>query len=69
MAQMQPIVFTTRNAEETQRDAQRREIAAQVERFLNHGGRIDVLQSPLREGGAPVGRVWWEAGAESIARL
>lgn len=69
MSQTQPIVFNPRNAAETQRDAQRREIAAQVEQFLSHGGRIDVLQSPLREAGAPVGRVWWEAGAESIARL
>jgi hypothetical protein len=46
--------------EVSNREAQRREIAAQIEMFLQHGGRIDVLNSPLFEGGAPIGRVWWE---------
>ncbi len=58
-----------RRNELTLREAQRREIAGQVEQFLQHGGHIDVLQSPLREAGAPIGRVWWDAAGESIVRL
>lgn len=57
-----------RRNELTLREAQRREIAGQVEQFLQHGGHIDVLQSPLREAGTPIGRVWWDAAGESIVR-
>lgn len=58
-----------RRNELTLREAQRREIAGQVEQFLQHGGHIDVLQSPFREAGAPIGRVWWDTAGESIVRL
>lgn len=52
----------------TSREMQRREIAAQVEKFLEHGGRIDVLNGPLSESSAPIGRVWWEV-PEAASRV
>jgi hypothetical protein len=61
-------IDVTHRMEVTNREAQRREIAAQVEMFLEHGGRIDVLNSPRFEAGAPIGRVWWDV-PETAARL
>lgn len=69
MSHIQRIENIVRRNELTLREAQRREIAHQVERFLQHGGHIDVLRSPLSEAGAPIGRVWWDAAGESIVRL
>jgi len=46
----------------TQREILRREIASQVENFLQRGGHIDQLAAPGMREINPVGRIWWEAG-------
>lgn len=46
----------------TQRELLRREIASQVESFLQQGGHIDLLAAPGANEINPVGRIWWEAG-------
>ncbi|MET0378427.1 MAG: hypothetical protein ABW049_05475, partial [Spongiibacteraceae bacterium] len=61
MSHIQRIENLVRRNELTLREAQRREIAYQVERFLQHGGHIDVLQSPFDDASPPIGRVWWDA--------
>jgi hypothetical protein len=46
----------------TQREILRREIASQIESFLQRGGHIDMLSAPGMGEVNPVGRIWWEAG-------
>lgn len=53
----------------TSRDRLRAEIAAQTERFLKQGGRIEEVHSALRQG-RPVGPVWWSSrSGEALASL
>jgi hypothetical protein len=51
----------TRELNITAREQQRREIARQVEMFLQGGGNIDVLGTPRADGARPIGPVWWDS--------
>jgi hypothetical protein len=42
------------------REQLRNEIAQQTEKFLRHGGHIDVLQGPIIQYARPIGAVWWD---------
>lgn len=46
----------------TVREQTRREIADQVEQFLQQGGHINVVAGPSAASDL-LGRVWWEAGS------
>lgn len=45
----------------TSREQLRREIAEQTERFLRHGGNIDILHAPGLAPARPIGPVWWDS--------
>ena len=47
-------------------DRLRSEIEQQVERFLNGGGRIDVVQNQL-QAARPIGPVWWDTRGGSMS--
>jgi hypothetical protein len=53
----------------TSRERLRAEIAAQTERFLKQGGRIEEVRTVLRQS-RPVGPVWWNSrNGEPLANL